>query len=106
MAICPICKVGPIPGRQPGLGGGPLITCKSANCRRLYLLAQTRRNWRTHRDRERIRAGEVHPCVPVRSTYRFEAPDVRSYRVCPEVPELRAVAGGERKGPKTSRIKR
>ena len=88
MAICPICKADKIPERQPGLGSGKLITCKSANCRRLYLLAQTRRNWRTHRDRERIRAGEVHPCyqcgvLTVLKRPTCGAPDcVRKYRSC------------------------
>ena len=62
MAICPICKVDKIPERQPGLGGGKLITCKNPNCRRLYLNAQSRRNWRTHRDLQRKKAGLDHRC--------------------------------------------
>ena len=62
MAICPICKADKIPLRAPGLGGGKLITCKSAECRRLYLNAQSRRSWRKLRDRERKKAGEVHRC--------------------------------------------
>ena len=62
MAVCPICREAEIPLRAPGLGGGPLITCKSAECRRLYLLAQSRRNWRTHRDLQRKKAGLDHRC--------------------------------------------
>ena len=62
MAICPICEVDEIPERQPGLGGGSLITCKNPNCRRLYLNAQNRREWRKRRDLQRKKAGLDHRC--------------------------------------------
>ena len=62
MAICPICKADKIPERQPGLGGGPLITCTNPECRRLYLNAKNRKDWRRRRDLQRKKAGQQHRC--------------------------------------------
>ena len=78
MAICPICKADKIPERQPGLGGGKLITCRSANCRRLYLNAQNRKGWRKRRDLLRKKAGLLHRCYTCGRHNGFAEADVRS----------------------------
>ena len=88
MAICPICKADKIPERQPGLGGGPLITCKNPECRRLYLNAQNRKGWRKRRDLQRKKAGTTAPLLHLRETHNPAEADVRSaecvdeYRRC------------------------
>ena len=104
MAICPICKADKIPERQPGLGGGPLITCKNPECRRLYLNAQNRKGWRKRRDLQRKKAGTTAPLLHLRETHNPAEADVRSAGVCRRVPTMRTVAqdGSRKKGPLSS----
>ena len=82
-------------------GRCPLITCKSLECRRLYLLAQSRRNWRTHRDLQRKKAGLQHRLLHLREDDDLVEADLRSAGVCRLVPTLWAVAQdrSRKKGP-------